>query len=53
MKQIILPVTVHLQIRVHADADVCGISSHIINPFLLVLLVYAICTKKTILCTNI
>ena len=41
------------QIRVHADTDVCGISSHIINPFLLVLLVYAICTKKTILCTNI
>src|SRR5699024_3564703 len=41
------------QIRVHADTDVCGISSHIIYPFLLALLVYAICTKKSIRCTNI
>ena len=26
---------------------------HTINPFLLAIIVYAICTKKTILCTNI
>ena len=32
---------------------VCGISSHTINPFLLAIIVYAFCTKKTILCTNI
>ena len=34
--------------------DVCGYpSSHTINPFLLAIIVYAICTKKTMLCTNI
>ncbi len=46
-------VRLRFQICVHADTDVCGISSHTINPFLLAIIVYAICTKKTILCTNI
>ena len=46
-------VRLRFQICVHADTDVCGISSHTINPFLLAIIVYDICTKKTILCTNI
>ena len=54
--------TTNISIRMDADlkaqadalfTDVCGISSHTINPFLLAIIVYAICTKKTILCTNI
>ena len=46
-------VRLRFKICVHADTDVCGITSHTINPFLLAIMVYAICTKKTILCTNI
>ena len=46
-------VRLHFQICIHADTDICGISSHTINPFLLVIILYAICTKKIILYTNI
>ena len=33
--------------------DRCCLLYTSINPFLLAIIVYAICTKKTILCTNI
>lgn len=39
--------------KVHADADIRGHASHIHNFFLLLLTVYAICTKIAIVCTNI
>lgn len=45
-------VGLRFQIRVHADTDVRGISSHIIVPFLLAIFVYVICTKKAIQCTK-